>query len=118
MSIVLIVHLEVHHVYQERGPEYQHFGVHRKPLVVSNLKVVSVRERFPETTIPLLGDDGQRGAVSVEDVEDDVITEREVAPRPSHLQHLGHGTVTHYIKVTWHVASTWFPTLSNTWYTG
>ena len=73
ITSLLIVHLEVHHVYQERGPEYQHFGVHRKPLVVSNLKVVSVRERFPETTIPLLGDDGQRGAVRVEDVEDDVI---------------------------------------------
>ena len=52
---MLIVHLEVHHVYQERGPEYQHFGVHRKPLVVSNLKVVSVSESFSEATHPLLG---------------------------------------------------------------
>ena len=94
----LTAHLEVHHVNEERCSEYEDLGVYWQSLIEANLKVVRVSESLPETTFPLFGDWREAGAVSVEDIEDDVITEGEVAPGPPDLEDLVTHAVEHVVN--------------------
>ena len=76
-----VVHLEVHHVYQEGGGHDQNFGIDRKSVIEINHKVIRVSESLPAETHPLLGDPPQLPVLGVHHLELHVPAEVDMTGR-------------------------------------
>ena len=88
ITIISIIHLKVHHIYEKRSGHDQNFGINGESIIEVNNEVIRVGESFSEAAHPLLSNPAHLPSLHVQDLELHVTTEVYMTGGASDLQQL------------------------------
>ena len=86
ITIISIIHLKVHHIYEKRSGHDKNFGINGESIIEVNNEVVGVGESFSKAAHPLLSNVPHLPALQVQNSELHVPTEVDVTGGTSDLQ--------------------------------